>query len=339
MSTLGWGRLVSGGIATVALLGLGIYGLQPGSVRASGVVSAAREYRVESVGDGRMRWRLLDGAVPGGPVTVAEGVLVETRGEPVAITLNSAFATGTQAPKGATLVTIDVPVAVAAVATLAAERDATQAEVEALEAGGRNGDIAAAQAEVSVARASLKETLAQTLKLEDLAKTGAAPSWEVDTAWLKVSVQEAIVAAALANVAAARQAPLPAEIAASQGRLAAAEARLGEATARTDATILAAPFAGTVYRPGGAVLVSLRDEGVGLVQIALPENRRSEVEVGAALRFKPTGGTDNIKGTLLSIAAAAAPSANGSIVWAVARLDEPVPSGATGRVEIDGGGW
>ena len=41
--------------------------------RVPGVVTPSLEYRVEHFGDGRIRWRLPDGAVPGGPSTQVEG--------------------------------------------------------------------------------------------------------------------------------------------------------------------------------------------------------------------------------------------------------------------------
>ena len=67
---------VLGSIAGMALVALGLWGAEPTTIEGAGQVTPAREYRVEHLGDGRLRWRVLDGAVPGGPVTVAEGVLV-----------------------------------------------------------------------------------------------------------------------------------------------------------------------------------------------------------------------------------------------------------------------
>ena len=69
-------RVLVGGCAAVSLLGLAWWGAEPSMVRAPGVVTPSLEYRVEHLGDGRVRWRLLDGAVPGGPSTQLEGVFV-----------------------------------------------------------------------------------------------------------------------------------------------------------------------------------------------------------------------------------------------------------------------
>jgi HlyD family secretion protein len=326
---------ILGAIAGVALIGLGLWGAEPGSVEGAGQVTAAREYRVEHLGDGRLRWRLLDGAVPGGPVTVAEGVLVEVRGEPLGIVVEEAAAPGARVAAGTALVSLDTPAISAAVAAAEADRDAAKADLETLQAGGRPGDVAAAVAAVKVSEAALAEARANEVVAARLAEQRAGGTFDHQTAILRVAVAEAQVAAARASVSAARQAPHGVEVDAANERVRAAEARLAAAEARSDANNLRTPFAGVARRPGGDVLVSVEDDSVPLVQAALPERLAGRLQAGAAGTFRLTSGAGSLPATLVSVDPQAHASDNGPVVWALARLDAPAPAGATGVLSLD----
>ena len=196
-----------GAIGGITLIALGVWGAEPDTIEGAGQVTAAREYRVEHTGDGRLRWRLLDGAVPGGPVTVAEGVLVEDGGEPLQFMVEEAAAPGARLAAGTPLVSLETPAVKAAMAAAAAERDAALADLDTLRAGGRRGDVAAAQAAVTVAEAALAEARANEVIAARLAEQRAGGTFDHQTAILRVAVAEAQLSAARAGVAAARQFP------------------------------------------------------------------------------------------------------------------------------------
>lgn len=325
---------VLGVIAGIILINLGLWGGEPSTIEGAGQVTAAREYRVEHAGDGRLRWRLLDGAVPGGPVTVAEGVLVEDRGEPLQFIVEEAAAPGARLAAGTPLLSLETPAVDAGVEAAAAERDAAQADLDTLRAGGRRGDVAAAQAAVAVAEAALAEARANEIIAARLAEQRAGGTFDHQTAILRVAVAEAQVVAARAGVSAARQAPHDVELDAAAGRVRAAQARLEASASRVAAGSLRTPFAGVARRPGGDVLVSVQDDSVPLVQATVPERLAGRLAAGATGSFRLTSGAGSVPATLVSVDSQAHPSETGPVVWALARLDAPAPSGATGVLSL-----
>ncbi len=331
-------RSLLGGGAALALAGLAWWGAEPSVVRVAGVVTPTLEYRVEHLGDGRIRWRLLDGAVPGGPSTQIEGVLVEVRGEPLTVELAPGAAAGRQVEVGAALVEVRAPGAVSGAAAARAERDAAAADLAVLESGGRPGVVAAAEADVEVAEASLNEARAREVLVAGLVEQGAAGAWELQTASLAVAVAEAQVAAARASVGAAIDQPHSTEVVAARDRVFAAEARLELADARAAATTLRSPIAGKASRPGGSVLVTVQDPSVALVQVAVPEALRARVEPGASADFRPTQGGDPVPAQVLAVGDAAVSGPSGPVVWTLARLENPLPFGSTGVLRIAAGG-
>lgn len=326
-----------GVVAGIALLGIGLWGAEPASIEGPGQVTPAREYRVEHLGDGRLRWRLLDGAVPGGPVTVAEGVLVEVRGEPLGMVVEEAAAQGARIAAGTPLITVDTPGANAALIAAQAERDAAHGDLEILRAGGRPGDVAAATASIAVAEATLARARANEQIAARLAEQRVGASFDHQAALLQVGVAEAELKAARASVSAARQAPHNVELTAAEDRARAADARLEAATARADATNLRAPFAGVARRPGGDVLIAVQDDSVPLVQATLPERDAARLRAGTTGDFRLTSGAGSVPATLVAVGTQAETSTTGPVVWALARLDAAVPPGATGVLELDAG--
>lgn len=331
-------RGLVGGGAALALLGLAWWGAEPSVVRVPGVVTPSLEYRVEHLGDGRIRWRLLDGAVPGGPSTQVEGVFVEVRGEPLTVELAPGAAAGRHVEAGAALVEVRAPGAISGAAAARAERDAAAADLAVLESGGRPGIVAAAEADVEVAEAALNEARAQEVLVAGLVEQGAAGAWELQTASLAVAVAEAQVAAARASVGAAINQPHSTEVVAARDRVLAAEARMELADARAAATTLRSPIAGKAFRPGGSVLVTVKDPSVALVQVAVPEALRSRVGPGASADFRPTQGGDAVPAQVLSVGETAVAGPSGPVVWTLARLENPLPFGSTGILRIVAGG-
>jgi len=332
-------RWARGAAGAALLLGLAAWtGGAREAVRAGGVVVAPREVQVSHLGDGVLRWRELDGALPGGPALVAERVVEAPRGEALGFALADGLTPGAQIGEGAPLLQVGAPALSAAVAARQAEVAEAEAALAVLEAGARLGDRAAAEAEVHVAEAQLAQARAFAENARRLREQGAAPAFEAELAALTAGVAEAERRAARARATQARQEPLAVEIEAARRRVDVTRALVAEAQARVATTALTAPFAGVVARPGGDVLLALRSAGPPLVQVALSEHQRARVEVGDAARFWPRAGGVPMPGRVVAVASEAAVMGVRVVVWATVALDGAAPVGATGEVELLGGG-
>jgi hypothetical protein len=333
------GRWARGAAGAALLLGLAAWtAAARGPVRAGGVVVAPREVQISHLGDGVLRWRELDGALPGGPALVAERVVEAPRGEALGFALADGLAPGAEVGEGAPLLRVGAPALSAAVAARQAEVAEAEATLAVLEAGARVGDRVAAEAEVHVAEAQLAQARALAENARRLRDQGAAPAFEAELAALTAGVADAARRSARARATQARQEPLEVELEAARRRVDVTRALVAEAQARVATTELTAPFPGVVARPGGDMLLSLRAAGAPLVQVALSEHQRARVEVGDAARFHPRSGGPAVPGRVVAVASEAAVMGVRVVVWATVALDAPAPVGATGEVELRGGG-
>ncbi len=326
-------RSLLGGLAGLALVAAGAWGLGPGRVVAPALVVPAQAWTLSHSGDGALRWALTDGSQPGGPVVRAEGVLLAERGGRLELALAPGIDDGASVAVDAPVVQVRRPALQSAATARDAEAAAAAAELAALAKGSRDGPAAAAVAQVAVARASLDRALRAEAVARELASQGGAGAWEAELAALEVSVQRAALRAAEAAVAGVRNLPLDEELAAAQARVDAAAAAADEARARAAAAPLASPLAGTVHRPGGAVVLAVHAAGDTLVQAALPEAQRAAWPPGTALHFQPTAGGAPVAATVLRVGDGVQASAAGPRVWVVARLAGPVAAGATGVLQ------
>lgn len=333
-------RLVAGALAGVALVAGGTWALGPARIQAPGLVVPAQSWELRHAGDGALHWALLDGSQPGGPVARAEGVLLAERGGRLEVALLDGIEAGTQVTAGTPLVTARRPALVARARALEAEADAAERDVDVLALGDRQGPVAAAQAQVEVARAALARARRAEEVARELVASGGAGAWEAELAALEVSVQQANLRAAQAAVGQARYLPRQVELDAAQARVEAAAANAEEAQVRAGDAPLTTPLAGAVRQPGGEVVLAVVSEGVPLVQAALPEVQKGAWSPGTALSFVPTGG-EAVAATVVRRSDEAVASAAGPRVWVVAQLESPVPVGATGVLQsLEAvGGW
>lgn len=332
-------RTSAAAVSVGLLLALAGWSMGTGRVTGPARVEAATEFRISHAGDGLVSWALYDGAAPGGPVIVANGVMQGDRGDPVSVERAPALQAGQRVQSGETVALVRSSHVVEEVATLTAETTALVAEQSLVEAGGRPETIARAARAVSVAMADLAQAEAELAHLEGLAASGAGATWPVEEARRTVQVRRAERDLALADQQEARLPARPEEIEALQARRAVVEAQLAAAQGRVDGQAVASPIDGTVALTGGDVLVSIFGDGPAMLHVAVDEADRDAVSPGDRLRFTPTASIGSpVDGTVLAVGAAAGTMGGESVIWLVASLEQQLPVGATGRARLLSGG-
>ncbi len=331
-------RMVVGIGGVVGMAGLSVWATAPGTHRAPGLVVPGQVYEVSHAGDGAVRWRLLDGTLPGGPHPVSDGIVLADRGGTVQLALVDGIEAG-PVSRDTVLLTARRPDQEATADARGAESAAAEAEASALASGRRPGPVSAALAQVNVAEAALTRAEAAEARATAAAQQGALPTFEAELARLDVRVQEASLHAAKMQVESARLLPWEAEQAAADARAAAAASWAEVADARAYGPALAAPFDGILDHPGGDVLVRIASLDTRWVQVRVPERERSAWKAGQATSYTTTDGAYSSEGTIARIGTLAQSSGDVPVVWASVRLEEPAPSGATGVMKTLGDGW
>lgn len=331
-------RAAIGVASGVLLLGLSLAVAAPGSARAPAIVVPAQVFEVRHTGDGALRWRQLDGSLPGGPLPISDGVTLTERGGTVDIQLAAGVAPGPIAA-GTTLVEATRPDQDAIAEARSAEQAAADAESEALASGSRPGLVAAAQARVEVARAALRQAEATARRTTATVEQAAVSELEAELARLEVEVRRATLRAAQREVEGARLLPWDAEQVAADARAKAARAWADAALARAKGPALNVPFDGILSHPGGEVLARVASTDTTWLQVRVPERDRSAWQVGASVDFTTTDGAFHTRGTIEAVDTAAHPTEAVPTIWASVSLAESAPAGATGTARATGGGW
>lgn len=333
------GRPLVGVTSALLLMGLTVWASGPTTVRAPGIVVPAQSFEVLHTGDGALRWRMLDGTLPGGPALVSDGVVLTERGGTLAVALADGIAPG-PVTAGTLLVVATRPDQEAIADARGAESAAADAEATAIAGGGRPGVVAAAQADVAVALAELKRAEAAEIRTRDAAERGALPAFEAELARLEVEVRRAAVRAAHMGVDSAQKLPWEAEQAAADARAAAAIAWAEAADARAHGPSIQAPFDGVLRHPGGDVMVVVESSDTRWLQVRVPERDADVWQAGAAVSFVSTHGGHEDVGKVVRVDTHAQ-SGGVPNVWATVQLESPAPSGATGVVlaKRSGGMW
>jgi len=329
-------RPLVGAVSALLLVGLTVWAAGPTTVRAPAIVVPAQSFEVVHLGDGALRWRMLDGTQPGGPALVSDGVVLTERGGILAVELADGLTPG-PVTEGTLLVVATRPDQEAIADARGAESAAADAEATAVAGGGRPGVVAAAQAQVEVARAELARAEAAEVRARAAAASGALPEFEAELAKLEVQVRRAALRAARMGVSSAQMLPWEAEQAAADARAAAALAWAEAADARAHGPSIKAPFDGVMRHPGGDVLVSVESTDTRWLQVRVPEPDASVWTAGASVDFSATSGSHTGTGTVVRVDSRAI---GGEVptVWATVQLENPAPSGATGVALASRGG-
>jgi len=331
-------RMAVGALSAVAMLGLSAWSLAPGTVKAPALVVPAQLYEVSHTGDGALRWRLLDGTQPGGPHPVADGVMLTERGGTLDVRAGDDAIPG-PISAGTLLVVASRPDQEAIADARGAESAAADAEAQALASGGRPGIVAAAMAQVDVARAALAQAEAAEYRATAAAEQGAVPEFEAELARLEVRVRKAALRAARTDVQSAQMLPWEAEQAAADARAAAALAWAEAADARAHGPGLTAPFDGVLTHPGGDILARVEATDTRWLQVRVPERDRAAWTTGAAATFVSTDQAFSTTGTIVRVGAQAHPTEDLPTIWATIQLEQPAPAGATGIAKTARAGW
>ena len=339
MSGPGLLRTALGLVCAAGLFGVGVQAWGPAQVRAPGLVVPALEFRVEHDGAGAVRWVVLDGSVPGGPVVTSEGVLLADRLSPLEVSLADGLEQGASVSAGQTLASLSLRAVRGEAAGVRDAAESTRADFDRLAEQGRAAEVRAAAANVQLAEASLARARRAAGVARSLVERGAAGEWEAELADLDVGVQEGALAAAKAELTRAQGMNLRAEVdAVALGRDAADAAALDATLAALDPG-LQAPFSGTLRRLPAPGLVAVAADGPGLVQVALPERDAGRIRLGAPVAFHGNAGGDGVPGTVLAVSEAAAIGPSGPAVWALVQLDAPVAAGSTGVARVEAEAW
>ncbi len=331
-------RVAVGLLGGLGMVGLALWSAAPGSVIAPALVVPGQVYEVSHPGDGAVRWRLLDGTLPGGPHPVSDGVVLAERGGTVALQLVEGVSAG-PVEQGTVLLTARRPDQEAAADARGAESAAADAEASALASGSRPGLVAAATAQVNVARAALTRARAAETLASAAAEQGAIPAFEAELARLDVKVREASLHAAQMEVESARLLPWEAEQAAADARASAALSWADVADARAHGPAIQAPFDGILHHPGGNVLIQLDALDTRWVQVRVPERDRAAWSIGQKASFSATDGTFASTGTIVRVGSLSHPSGDVPVVWATLQLNDAAPSGATGVAKTTKDRW
>ena len=326
---------VLGGLGLTALT---VWAAAPGTTIAPALVVPAQVYEVRHSGDGAIRWRFLDGTLPGGPLPISDGVMLTERGGTVDIRIADGVESG-EVVQDTVLLTAYRPDQEAVADARGAESAAATAESEALASGGRPGVVAAAQAQVEVARLALIQAEATEVRTRNAAEQGALPEFDAELAGLEVEVRRAALRAARMEVEGAQELPWEVEQSAADARAAAALAWAEAADARARGPGLKAPFDGTLRHPGGDVLVRLESLDTAWLQVRVPERDRGAWVEGQRVTFASTDGTVQTSGVVAQVDTAAHPTESVPTIWASVRLEAPVAAGATGVATTHLDGW
>jgi HlyD family secretion protein len=212
---------------------------------------------------------------------------------PVAGQLKSlAVSRGARVAAGAPLFQLDTDLEALARAEAAARAQQSDAQASNLRSGKRPTEIRVVESQLAQAKAAAAASAAQQARYEDLAKSEFVTESFLDTLRAQAAADRARVAELENQVAVARTAARPQEIAAADASAAAAKAALEQARWREGQAAQAAPVAGLVYdttfRVGERVplntpvVVLLPDAAVKL-RFFVPEPMLGRIVVGQAV--------------------------------------------------------
>jgi HlyD family secretion protein len=164
--------------------------------------------------------------------------------------------------------------------------------------GRRPEEIAAIEATLTAAKVQSEDNKRSLDRKVDLNARGFAPQADVDTAQTSFDVAASRVKELTANLAVARLASRPDEIAAAEGRVKQTQAGLDQAQWRLGQRTLSAPAAGQISdiirRPGevagpSAPVVSMLPDGALKLTLYVPEAALSSLAIGEALNVHCDG--------------------------------------------------
>ncbi|MFO0593545.1 MAG: efflux RND transporter periplasmic adaptor subunit [Polyangiaceae bacterium] len=239
-----------------------------------------------------MRSSIPEGALVGGNGLV-EPAQPETRvaGSAPGRIAKVAVKEGDRVEEGAILVELDSAVEKAALAAAEAEVAVAKADLTRALHGQRAEDIEASAAEASAAKTRADLSASQLARTEELAKKGAVSADELDRAKSAAAADSASFKAADARRRLFAAGSRAEDISSAKARVSAATARAEQAKATVERLVVRAPIAGEVlrvkyrageyYTPGGEALLLMGDTSKLRVRMDVDERDIAKVREGA----------------------------------------------------------
>lgn len=200
---------------------------------------------------------------------------------------------GAQVAASAPLFTLEQESEVAALNEAQAQEQRSQALARDLQKGQRRDELAAIQASIDAARASLADSEREYQRQRDLAAQGFVSGSNLDALRARRDTDAARLRQLEAELRTAQQGGRVDAQEAAQAEARAASAAVAQSRWRVEQKSVASPVAGrvddTLYRPGewvnaGAPVVSLLEPGAVKVRFFVPEARLGEVKPGSTVR-------------------------------------------------------
>jgi HlyD family secretion protein len=218
---------------------------------------------------------------------------------------------GAQVTAGAPLFTLERDSESAALQQAQAEAARASAQARDLEKGQRPDEVAAAQAALDQARASLVDSERELRRQQDLAAQGFVSGSNLDALKAKRDADAARVRQLQAQLRVTQLGARSDEQAAARAAAQAASAAVAQSAWRVEQKAVAAPVSARVedvlYRPGewvnaGAPVVSLLEPGAIKLRFFVPQARLSAVAVGSTVRVACDGCGAPISATVRHVA-------------------------------------
>jgi HlyD family secretion protein len=231
---------------------------------------------------------------------------------PVAGQLKSlAVSRGTRVAAGTPLFQLDTDLEALARSEAAARAQQSDAQASNLRSGKRPTEIRVIESQLAQAKAAASASTAQVARYEDLAKSQFVSDSFLDTLRAQAAADRARVAELENQVAVARTAARPQEIAAADAGAAAARAALGQARWREAQTLQAAPVAALVYDtmyrvgervPANAPVIALLPDGATKLRFFVPQPLLGKIVLGQTVTVRCDGCPDGLTARIEYIA-------------------------------------
>ncbi len=333
-----WWRVGLGVAAVAALLLMSLILPRSGGVRERAVVEAGRTFRLSTIAPGEYTWNLLDGMPARNETPVVHRYVQFGRGELVELRLAPELQTGAEVSADQELARIHTPGLQREVGELRAQRDALEAELALLRAGGRDEEVTEARRRLQLAEAIRAGELPHLERMRTLRAQDLVTEAELEVVELQDEARRLEIELARAQLAVVRAPARPEALQALEAQMAVLDAGLAELEALLDAYVIRSPFDGVLEMGGSTNILRVYDLDVIYLRIPIPQESRYRIAEGAAVSFRtPSCPGEAFEGTIVDLGENAINLNGRQIFWTSGRVENPdhrLRSGMTGEVTI-----
>ncbi len=221
---------------------------------------------------------------------------------------------------------------------LEAQREVLGAQKDLLEAGSRIEEIREAERRVQVAMAEREAARAELERVRSLSELKLVSDAELDVAERAEDVSRLEVEVARAEMDTVRSAARPEELAAMEAQRVAVDAGIEETRALLGEEIVLCPIDGIAEAGVEGDEIQVYDLTTVYIKIPVPDNSRSRVKVGDAIRFESPSAPGVVHtGQVVDVAPSMSVLNDRWVLWVSARVENPSESlyrGMAGTAEI-----